>query len=421
MKRNIITVLIITAIACQSCTTLRRVIKYGSEDIYDYKIFPSTEVRAGNNPFTFKQSADTTLENLVVNAGTLYKDTVNRTLPDFLEKDGTIAFLVIRNDSILFEHYYKGHDQSKISTVFSISKSVTSLLTGIAVDEGYIESVHDPVTKYLPELAKKAPEFQQLTIEHLLDMRSGFKFKEDYKGLASLWRFAKFYYGNNQLRRIGNLKFAHEPGSEHEYLSVATAVLGAVVERATGKELGKYLEEKVWIPMGMEYNALWSIDDKKHRATKAYSGLAPTARDLAKIGRLYLNNGNWNGKQIVDSAWVARSVTPNPSNEGYQYQWYSPCFYVSNNADNRYFPDAASVEERAKAEGYQYYQAWQDPKHPDRWSLLVYYRDFYALGIMHQNLYVDPERNIIVVRLGEHFNLAGMDYYAFIYRLIRKL
>jgi CubicO group peptidase (beta-lactamase class C family) len=274
-------------------------------------------------------------------------------LDEYLQTTSTVAFLVIRNDSILFEKYYHGYYRERLANVFSVSKSVTSLLAGIAVEEGYIESVNDPVTKYVPELLESDPMFQQLTIEHLLNMRSGLKFDESYSNPLS--DMAKLYYGDDQLGQIKKLKFAYEPGTYHDYQSVTTAVLGIVLERAIGQEWGKYLEEKVWIPVGMENKATWNLDDKKHRSAKAYQGLNITAIDLAKIGRLYMNGGKRDEKQIVDSAWVAKSTTPNVENDYYQYQWYSDS---TSNA-------------------------------------------FYASGLRHQRLYVDPDKQIIIVRIGK--------------------
>ena len=331
VKLNIVIILSFILV-CQSCTVVKRMIKYGTEDIYDYQIFPYTEIHVGNKTFQFKQGHDETLKNYTVKAmGRYQSDTIDLTLDDFLKTTGTISFLIIRNDSILFERYYKGHGQSRISTVFSISKSVTSLLTGLAIDEGYISSVQDTVTKYIPELKKKADGFQKLKIEDLLNMRSGLKFKEDYSNLVSKLRWANFYYGKNQLKRISNMKFAHEPGEVREYQSATTALLGIVLERAIGKELGKYLEEKIWIPLGMEYNATWSFDDNKNRSSKSYTGLNTTSIDLAKIGRLYLNKGNWDGNQIIDSLWILKSITPDVINAGRQYQWYSMSASLRNN------------------------------------------------------------------------------------------
>lgn len=404
---------------------IQRIVKYGFQDVYDFQIFPYTEVNTGEKPFQFIEGNDSllrghTLRKYFATPG----DTTTLKFTDFMEMPNiyNLSFLVIRNDSILFEQYYNGHDRNQLSTVFSISKSVTSLLLGIAIDEGYIDSVQDVVTKYLPELEDKAPEFNRLTIEHLLNMRSGIDFPENYDDRLSARKWAFFYYGENQFKHIQKLKFAHEPGEVHEYQSMTTAVLGAVLERAIGKELGLYLEEKIWKPLGMESNARWSIDDEKYRSTKAYGGLATTARDLAKIGRLYLHKGNWNGVQIVDSAWIEKSTTPNPENEFYQYQWYSFFNNLPNKSGSAYhYSDSISALKAAQEiVGNPDLYNIRTNERKTGWAIQGAPGSYFALGIKQQILYIDPKKDLIVVRLGTGFNLA-VDYYWFIYVLSLNL
>ena len=182
-------------------------------------------------------------------------------------------------------------------------------------------------------------------------------------------------------------------------------MLGLVVERATGRNLAKYLSEKVWEPMGMENAASWSLDDRRHRAAKADSGLNTTARDLAKIGRLYLKNGDWNGRQIVDSEWIERTVTPNPMNGGYQYQWYSyPLNLTNSNREDKLWdsPESAdkSAANNAEALDYSTWKVWED-RSGDGWRVMAFSDNFYAMGLMKQVVYVDPDKNLIMVRLGE--------------------
>ncbi len=406
-------------VLCVSCTVVSRYIKYGYADIDDYKIFPYTEINTGDNVFHFKQGNEEAIKKCVIQYAQWKKgDSLLMSLDDFLQKTSTVSFLVIRNDSILFEKYYRGYDRSHISTFFSTSKSVTSLLVGLAVDDGLIKSVHDPISKYIPELNGKAPEYQRLTIEDLLNMRSGLKFDESYSNPFS--GMARMYYGTNQLGQLKRMKFAHEPGTVHDYQSASTALLGIAVEKAGGKELGKYLEEKIWIPLGMENRATWSLDDKRHRSTKAYCGLNATAIDLAKIGRLYLNGGQWNGKQIINPAWITATTTPDVENDGYQYQWYSEGVSITSKG-SRYFPDSLSAQEAMEKAGkrYQRYKVWQDEQNNNQWRVTAYV-DYFTLGIMHQVMYVNPDKKIIVVRLGENDDVSR-GYPDFIFRLIEQL
>lgn len=407
--KKIILLLVIIAIF-QSCTVLTRCIKYYDADITDHKIFPYTEVETGNNMYHFKNANKSLFDKQIVEK----KDSIEYTLDKYLQTTSTTAFVVIKNDSVLFEKYYNGYKRSDISTLFSVSKSITSLLIGIALDQRFIKSVHDPVTKYVPEFREQDPMFEKLTIENLLNMRSGIKFSESYSNPFA--GMAKLYYGTNQIGKIKRMKFECEPGSKHEYQSVSTAILGIVLEKATGMKMGKYLEKNIWIPMGMENKASWSLDDKRHQSTKAYSGLNATAIDLAKIGRLYLNKGKWNGKQIISEQWVKKSSIPNIENDGYNYQWYS---FRANAVANgkRFFKDTITLKKTLKKlmDRYKYNYIWEnDNLKGDRFGLQIYTGQYYALGIMRQVLYIDPVKNLIMVRIGAR---GDMEYSAFMYKL----
>lgn len=412
MKKIIIVLL--TPVLFQSCSFTRAMLYWGP-NITDHKIFHHTEMIPGDSIFQFEQGNEDIFKKQAIS--TASGDTIK--FDDYLaKKTTTTAFLVIRNDSILYEKYFKGYTRDSISKNFSISKSITSLLTGIAIDEGYIESVHDPVTKYVPELKKKDPKFERLTIEHLLNMRAGFKFNED--SYFPLSKATRLYYGTNHLGKVKSATFKHEPGEVFEYQSLVSALLGVVVERATGRNLSDYMQEKVWVPLGMENRATWDIDDKRHHSNRAHVGVNATAIDLAKIGRLYLNNGNWNGKQIVSTDWVAKSTTPIANNPGYQYHWWSHGTYIPNpdgvyNSRHGYtfFPDSLSIRSFVK-ENYpdSKYVEIVPPvdKGSNSWALMIYPNEnsqYAAEGILHQWIYIDPKKNIIVVRLGEKLDVRN--------------
>ncbi|MDR1671377.1 MAG: beta-lactamase family protein [Alistipes sp.] len=403
--------------AIVSSCSVARIFTYWFPEIDDHKIFHSVELTPPPTPFTFIEGTPEARQQVasIIVESDIWRgtgaDTLGMPLEQYLaHRSTTTAFLVIRNDSILFENYYGGYDRTKISTVFSVSKSVTSLMTGIAVDEGYIESVHDPVTKYIPELSKKDPRWDRLTVEHLLDMRSGFKFKETYSNFFS--KSAALYYGVNHLGKMKRMRFESEPGAGDDngfgnYQSATTAMLGLVEQLAVGRNMAEYMQDKVWTPMGMENRATWSIDDRRHRMTKSDSGLNTTARDLAKIGRLYLHHGNWNGTQIVDSLWVARSITPNAANRGYQYQWYSFSGNLINpdTKDTVWGDSADSAAENAaeslKEGGYTHWTVYQ---RDGGWRVRVYPGYFFAQGINGQFIWVDPAKNLIIIRLGEKWD-----------------
>ena len=280
-------------------------------------------------------------------------------------KTETQGVLIVKDDSIVYEKCTGDITPDKIAGVFSVTKSITSLLCGIAVDEGYIKSVDDAVTDYLPELKKGDPMWQKLTIRHLLDMQSGLDFDDTYslrlQDLKRLNAMSRLYYGRNIKAQVKKLKFRCEPGTEYRYESMTTEILGLVIERATGRRFADYLEEKVWTPLGMEFQAFLSYDSKKHHAPHAFGGLALTMLDLAKIGRLYLNKGVWDGKRIVSESWIEQSTAYSADNEGYHFCWYNTSCIGADKAD---------------------------------------YPGYYAMGIRGQILFVNPYKNLIMVRLG---------------------
>jgi CubicO group peptidase (beta-lactamase class C family) len=391
-----------------------KMVRYWTPNIDEYNAFPQAKISSGEEKFHFPVAIDTVFNNLEVTK-VLKGDTLRFTIDEFAAKSKTTAYLIIKNDTVIYERYYRGYDRSKISTFFSTTKSITSLLTGIAVDEGYIKSVHDPVTDYVPEFKEGDPRFQKLTIEHLLNMQAGLDFTESYSNPFE--EMAKLFYGKNQLEQLKNLKFVRDPGEKYAYNSATTAILGVVLERATNKPYAEYLQEKVWIPLGMEYDASVSLDDKKHRSAKAYYGLNATAIDLAKIGRLYMNGGNWNGKQIVSKEWVEKSTTPNISEdhvggekyEDYQYCWYSTKrnSYERNSTGAYLFNDSISALHFAEDSALVHYEIRKIMNIGSlgyHWRITDFTPEFNTFGIMGQVLFVDPERKVIVVRLGEEWS-----------------
>jgi CubicO group peptidase (beta-lactamase class C family) len=390
---------LITLVFIFSSCHLGRFFVYNFANITDHKIFPYTEIGTGDDIYRFPVSERDPLGSM-----TLRPKKGKMSLTEWLDDEtSTVSFLVIQHDSIVYEQYFEGYEPGDIATIFSVSKSVTSLLTGIAVDEGLIEDINDPVTKYIPELLEGDPRFQRLTIRHLLDMRSGLDYKESYTNPFA--DMAKLYYGTNQLKQLSKLGFNHEPGTYFEYQSGTTGILGIAVERATGMDLGQYLEAKVWKPMGMEFPASWSLDDKRHRSAKGYSGLNTTARDLAKIGQLYLNGGRWRGQQIVSEAWIKASATPDLGNDGYQYQWYSMDESLANeDRKTRYFPDSLAAASVADTLSADYVQVNPSQAKPGQWYINYAGDEFYAQGILNQLIYVDPDKDLIIVRQGRKWD-----------------
>ena len=341
-------IILFSAVALSSCK-IGRFFVYNFADVKDYKIFPDREADNDSSVFHFAVANEGKVPKEIEVGG----NTV--TFEAFLEKNKTLAFLIIKNDTIQYEKYFRKYDEESIVPSFSMAKSITSILIGCAIDDGLITSVNEPVTNYIPELKENG--FEKVTIEHLLQMTSGLDFNESY--VNPFGDAATFYYGTNLRKAITKLKLKSEPGRKFEYVSGDTQVLGLLLERALkNKTLTAYLEEKLWIPLEMEYDATWSLDRKKNGLEKTFCCLNARARDFAKIGRLYLNKGNWNGRQIVSESWVEQSTkvdTIHGSATYYQYQWWLP----------------------------------------------TKTGDFMAWGILGQYIYVNPDSDLIIVRLGK--------------------
>lgn len=350
MKQLIICILaLLFAGALNSCK-IGRFFVYNFADIKDYKKFPNRT--AHNDTITF-QFAVAEAGRVPKNIGVDGKD---HDFEPYLKDNKTVAFLIIQNDTIQYEKYFRGYDQSSIVPSFSMAKSVTSILIGCAIDDGLIASADEPITDYIPEIKENG--FEKVTIKNLLQMTSGLDFNESY--FNPFGDAATFYYGTNLRKAITKLKLKDNPEKKFDYVSGDTQLLGLVLERALkDKTLTAYLEEKLWIPLEMEYDATWSLDRKKNGLEKTFCCINARARDFAKIGRLYLNKGKWNGEQIVSESWVAQSTKIDTSDGSawyYQYQWWLP----------------------------------------------TRTGDFMAQGILGQYIYVNPNSNVIIVRLGKN-------------------
>ncbi|MCU0442679.1 MAG: beta-lactamase family protein [Bacteroidia bacterium] len=337
--------------ACQ----LGRFVWYNFSNITDYRIFPSRQLSASEKPFTFYKNHN---KQLRIDSFWYAGKAVD--FDQFMRKNKTVAFLVLRNDTIVTERYYSGYDSASIIASFSMAKSYISALIGCAIHDGLIQNVNDPITRYIPEMSKNG--FDAVSIEHLLQMTSGIDFNESYYN--PFGHAAAFYYGKNLDKKTMKLKLKWKPGTQFEYTSGSTQLLGLVLKRALKQEtITAYFERKLWKPMQMEFDASWSLDERDGME-KAFCCLNARARDFAKFGRLYLNNGNWNGQQLVPADWVAKSTVADTQNGGvryYKYQW------------------------------------WLDDEDTNQYC---------AQGHLGQYIFIDKAKKVIVVRLGSGYGNA---------------
>jgi CubicO group peptidase (beta-lactamase class C family) len=283
-----------------------------------------------------------------------------------LEQHRSVAFLVIKDDSIRYEEYWDGYGKASASNSFSVAKSFIGTLIGIAYTEGAIKSLDQPVCDYIDWFCEGRQK--EITIRHLLTMSSGIDWDEGYTSLTS--PVTRLYYDRHLDEQMHHLAIKNDPGKELNYMSCNTQLLGFVLQQATGMTVSEYASEKLWKPIGAEHDAFWSLDNKDGME-KAYCCFYSNARDFARLGKLFLQDGNWNGKQIVSAAYVKESITPAPvtddgePNKIYGYQWW-----------------LTSVQGE---------------------------KVFYARGILGQYIFVIPSQNIVFVRLGHERPEKGPD------------
>ena len=325
---------------------LKKALIYQYVDIDDHDIFETRAIKAGNPlPWKIAQSY-----NGFVIADSLHKK---------MESYKTVAYLVIQNDSIQYEEYWDNYNDSSLSNAFSATKSIISLLVGCAIDDGNIKSIDQKVIEFFPEFDNGYGK--ELRIKDLLSMSSGLNWDESYGSPFS--KTTQAYYGNNLQKLIFDLKVIDKPAEKFSYLSGNTQLLAFILKKATGKSLAEYASEKIWKPLGAEHDALWYLD-KKDGMEKAYCCFSSNARDFARIGKLLLDSGKCNGKQIVSSAYIAQLSQA----------------------------DTFLIDENKAKVGYYSLHWW-----------IADYKGMkvtYARGILGQYIFVIPEMNAVVVRLG---------------------
>ncbi|MFN0257429.1 serine hydrolase domain-containing protein [Pedobacter ureilyticus] len=359
-----------------ACVPLRS-IKYLIPDLGDSAKFENVTIQKSVTPFHFKYN----LQNRVY-------DSLKNRLDTGLIGTKTNVFLVIKNDSIIYQYLSEGNTLAVRQPSFSMAKSFVGTLIGISLDRGEIKSTDELVINYLPELAKNDEHFKRLTIQHVLDMRSGFDFKE--RSFSPFSQITRSYYGADLRKIVGKLKFKNEPGKVFEYQSINTQVLAFILEKATGKGIKELMQERLWKPLGAESDALWSLDNDKN--IKAFCCINATALDFAKIGRLYLNGGNWEGKQLVSKKWT--DITTNP--DSLTKLRYKNQFWATR--DFKFFKDSISAVSSLGKEGLKYpVERNTDGRY--FYAKKVY--DYKAQGMFGQSVYVNPQNKVIIVRLGD--------------------
>ncbi|OGS77122.1 MAG: serine hydrolase [Flavobacteria bacterium RIFCSPLOWO2_12_FULL_31_7] len=280
---------------------------YTTAYLEDYKEFPNRTIKKGvAQPWAISKEYNSVPAT----------DVLNKTH----QKLQTIAFLIIKKDSIWHESYFDGFSATSKSNSFSMAKSVVSAALGKAIMDGKIKSLDQKVVDFFPELKGKFAK--EVTVGDLSSMASGLSWDEKYYSPFSI--VTRAYFDDKLKEVILGLNIKKKPGQSFEYLSGATQLLAMCIEKATGKHLSDYVSESFWKPMGAENDALWQVDDDSENGIeKAYCCIASNARDFARFGKLYKQNGKWNGQQLLDSAFIAKSLKPRfADSPEYGYGWW---------------------------------------------------------------------------------------------------
>ena len=329
------------------------------------KIFPTREIKASKNPKPLKRNTKTLPE-------TFFFEGEEKNLQECLDYFWSDGMIVLHKNEMVYENYWLGNNENKRHISWSVAKSFISALVGIAYEEGLIDSLYDPVTKYLDDF--KETGYDDVTIKDILQMSSGVLFNEDYADYDSdINRFGRAVATGTSMRDFSKtLTREREPGTYMHYVSINTQVLGFLLQEVTNKSISQYLYDKIWNPLGMEDSAYFILDDVKDEF--ALGGLNATLRDYAKFGLLYLQNGRWNDNQIISKQWIEDSH----STDGIHL-----------------VPGERETSSNPWGYGYQ----WWVPGFPDT--------DYTASGVYNQYIYIDPLSEIVIAKTSSNYKYTS--------------
>ena len=283
----------------------------------------------------------------------------NRETVELFKKLDTTALLVLENGQIVYEKYFLDGGSDVLTGAFSMTKSVLGLLVGIALQEGKIKSLNEPISNYINEWQGR--DEGKITIKHLLTMTSGLNWNEN--AINPFSTNAEAYYGENLYQTTLMQRLTEAPGSHYEYLSGAAQLLGLALTRAVNQSLSGYLSQKLWVPLGAEQSALWSLDHADGME-KAFCCLNARARDFARIGELVRLHGKWGEQYLLNENYIKEMTSPH---------------FVLDRDDMR--------------TDYYGYQWWV---YPNPGGDLPY-----ARGFLGQYIVVVPQKNRVAIRLGK--------------------
>jgi len=357
IKKLLIAIIVLAVIYVVLPKHVQMGLVHNFADVDDYKMFDKHDIKKSASPIAWQTS-----ENY-------NKFKPSDDIQQFFNDRKTCAYLVIKDGKILYENYMQDYNKETISGSFSMAKTINALLIGKLIEQGKISSIDDDVKKYVPELTQ-IPE-GKLTIKDAIMMSAQLDWSESYWNIFSLT--AESYYGNDLDKLMSKLKLRdkNEQGKIWEYQSSNTQILGYIIKNVTKKSLAENANQYLWQPLGAESDALWSTD--KNGMEKSFCCVNATARDFAKLGQMVLQHGKFNNQQLFDSAWIARMTSPDTelkTADGRTVDWYGYQMWMIN------------------------YKGHQIP---------------YFRGILGQFIYVIPDENAIIVRLGKKIKRENVD------------
>lgn len=365
IKITVVVALVLIGIVLFSGQTLHRL--YHTATLFDKDkivhnfsnmkdLISTVEIESSSEPYLFSSQPQALPESFQ------YGEKLVST-EEFLTRSDTTALVVLKNEDITHESYYLGTQQDDKRISWSVAKSFLSALIGIAVERGQINSINDLVTDYVPLL--KNSGYNKVTIKNVLQMSSGVKFDEDY---------SDFFSDINRMGRVlalggsfdefaASLENEKEQGKYLHYVSIDTHVLGMVLRSATGETIADNFKKNLWDKIQPESSTYYLTDDLGE--PMVLGGLNMRSQDYLKLGKLYRDNGRWNGEQIVPQAWVQESTTPDAPH---------------------LMPGKRDNSDMDLGYGYQ----WWLPIDADQ--------EFMALGIYDQFIYINKKSNVVIVK-----------------------
>jgi CubicO group peptidase (beta-lactamase class C family) len=349
---GIITVgIYIWALISTDTSLAARGIIWGGSRFDDWKRFPSRIVHASENPVTFTETETDIFKNFPIDG---------KPLETYLAESSTTAFIVLHENALLYEGYFNDSGREATQASFSVAKSFVSTLVGIAIEEGFIDSLDEPITAYIPELLERDSRFGNISLRHLIMMTSGLRFERDDSNPFS----DDFITSHSPDLRIAamNTEIVEDPGKRFHYNDYNPLLLGMVLERAIGMPVSEYLETRLWGPMGAEGDGSWDLDSERSGFERMSVGINGRAIDIAKLGWVFLHGGRVADRQVVPQAWVNQISRGN---------------------------EAIYTNRGAHANSYLNY-----------WFLDVENGAYYAEGNFCQFIYVYPAADLVIVRHG---------------------